>query len=209
MADRKNRIKVLAAERNLSVAELAKISGVQPHNLRRYARQEAQPRLEMAQKIAAALQVSLDDVMGTSLGKPQTAAPASTPAGRIPVFGAAQGGVGFDITDVSAPVDYIIAPDYLAGSSSAYAVLVTGDSMEPRFYAGETLFVHPGLPVRSGDDVVIQMKAQEETHAVVKRFVRRSNGDLICEQFNPAVEVRFKADNAIAVHKVVGTKIAG
>ena len=206
MLNRSNRIKVLAAERNLSVAELAKMSGVQPHNLRRYARQEAQPRLEIAQQIAEALGVSLDDVMGTKLGS-SVAPPGAREGRRIPVYGAAQGGIGYDITDVSSPVDYLAAPEWVAGNDNSYAVLVSGESMEPRFFAGEVLFVHPGLPPTPGDDVVIQIAEGRETHAVVKRLVRRSNGKIICQQFNPAAEVVFEAAAVVAVHRVVGVRI--
>jgi len=205
MVERRNKIRILAAERNLSVAELAKLSGVQPHNLRRYARQEAQPRIEIANKIAEALNVSLDEVMGTNLGSAPMSAPPPTHR-TIPVYGAAQGGVGHDITDVSAPIDHIAAPDWIAGNPNAYAVIVTGDSMEPRFFAGETLFIHPGLPPKPGDDVIVQLDNGSSSQAVVKRLTRRTAAKLICEQFNPPTDVQFDATEVKSVHRVVGAK---
>lgn len=205
MVERRNKIRILAAERNLSVAELAKLSGVQPHNLRRYARQEAQPKIEIANKIAEALNVSLDEVMGTKLGVGSISA-LPTKIRTIPVFGAVQGGLGQDITDVLAPIDYMPAPEWIAGNPNAYAVIVTGDSMEPRFFAGEILFVHPGLPPKPGDDVVVQLSNGSKSEAVVKRLIRRTASKLICEQFNPPINVEFDAAEVKSVHRIVGAK---
>lgn len=204
--DRRNRIKFLAADRGLTIAELAVQCGLQPHNVRRYARQEAQPRLEIAEKIAVTLKVPVDEVLGTQLGVIPSPLSISSSNRRIPVYGAAQGGVGFDITDCREPVDSIVAPSYLEGSMNAYAVLVVGDSMQPRFYAGETLFVHPGLPVKHNDWVVLQLQAGDEHHALVKQYINTSNGDVVLRQLNPEKELKFKKTDVIALHKITGTK---
>jgi len=207
-ADRRNRIRVLAAERGMTIAELAARVGMQPHTLRRYTRHEAEPKLEIAEKIASILGVSIDEVLGTAIAtiKVNDGISQSRTGRRIPVFGAAQGGVGFDISQVDTPVDSIIAPEYLDSCPDPYGVYVVGESMEPRFYAGEVLLVHPGKPIRAGDWVVVQFRAGPETHAIVKRFLRSSNGHVTLEQLNPAKELRFDRTEVIAVHKIVGTK---
>ncbi len=51
-SERKNRIKILAAQADMSIPALAEKVDVQPHTIRRYTRQEAQPRIELAEKIA-------------------------------------------------------------------------------------------------------------------------------------------------------------
>ena len=63
--ERKNRIKILAAERDLTVAALARLVGVHAATLRTYTRQHRQPPLKKAKKIADALGISVDDVIGT------------------------------------------------------------------------------------------------------------------------------------------------
>lgn len=201
---RQNRIAVLAAEHAMSVSELARRADVQPHNLRRYTRQEAQPRLELAEKIAAALGVSVNEVLGTQIenGPTQVA-----PGRKLPVYGSAQGGAGFDITDVSSPIDFMNCPTDLMNSPDAYAVMVSGESMEPRFRAGETLLVQPGVPVRPGDDIVIQLERDDRIEALVKRFERRKNGDVICSQFNPERELEFESETILNIHKVVGSRL--
>ena len=63
--NRKNQIRRLAAENNITIAKLAVAIGVQPHTLRRYTRHEAEPKLELAEKLAQFFDVSVADVIGT------------------------------------------------------------------------------------------------------------------------------------------------
>lgn len=204
---RRNRIRMLAAERGITIAELAIAVGMQPPALRRYTRHEAEPKLEIAQAIAAYFDVPVDQVLGTEPDSwPLQKISVSERAQRIPVFGAAQGGIGFDVTDVDAPVDWLPRPQYLDGANDPYGVYIVGDSMEPRFFAGEIVFVHPGKPVKRGDYVVVQLAAGSEKHAIVKQFRGFGDGHLLLEQLNPPKEVRFPRDAVLAVHRIVGTQ---
>ena len=65
--DRKNQIRVLAAKNEISIAKLAVEVGVRPHTLRRYTRHDAEPRLELCEKIAEFLGVSVAEVLGTEI----------------------------------------------------------------------------------------------------------------------------------------------
>jgi len=62
----KNGIKKLCGQTEISISDLARRIGMQPHTLRRYTRmredgsQEAQPSIELATKIAKALDVSVE-----------------------------------------------------------------------------------------------------------------------------------------------------
>ncbi len=203
---RRNRIRLLAAERGLTIAELAIAIDMQPHTLRRYSRHEAEPKIEIAEKIANYFGVSRDHVIGDETDiKPL---PRQTNGHKIPVYGAAQGGTGFDVTDVATPVDMLPTPHYVANANDAYGVFVVGESMEPRFIEGEIVIVHPGKPARRGDWVVVQLQAGDEQHAIVKRFKSMSSDHIILEQLNPAQEVRFVRGDVIALHKIVGVQLA-
>src|SRR5215471_12365645 len=60
--------------------------------------------------------------------------------GRIPAYGQAVGGKdGEFILNGNRIVD-VLAPPSLQGVPDAYAVYVVGDSMEPRYFAGEAVF---------------------------------------------------------------------
>tara|TARA_R110000737_G_scaffold155055_1_gene184000 strand:+ start:128 stop:448 length:321 start_codon:yes stop_codon:yes gene_type:complete len=61
---RKNRIKILCAEHDMNVRELAEAIKMAPSALRRYTRQELQPRLSLAERIAAFLNCTVEEVLG-------------------------------------------------------------------------------------------------------------------------------------------------
>ena len=170
--------------------------------------------------------VSLDwliDGRGVRLGGGDgapTGAPAASPAApprnaelggparfgaRIPAYGQAVGGRdGEFILNGNRIVD-ILAPPSLQGVPDAYAVYVVGDSMEPRYFAGEAVFVNPRLPVRRGDFVVAQIAVEdgEPPHAYIKRFVAREARSLKLEQFNPKKMLEFPMGRVISVHRII------
>jgi phage repressor protein C with HTH and peptisase S24 domain len=123
----------------------------------------------------------------------------------IPAYGQAVGGKdGEFILNGNRIVD-ILAPPSLQGVPDAYAVYVVGDSMEPRYFAGEAVFVNPRLPVRRGDFVVAQIAADEgePPHAYIKRFVLREARNLKLEQFNPKKILEFPVNRVISVHRII------
>ena len=124
---------------------------------------------------------------------------------RIPAYGQAVGGRdGEFILNGNRIVD-VLAPPSLQGVPDAYAVYVVGDSMEPRYFAGEAVFVNPRLPVRRGHFVVAQIAVQEgePPHAYIKRFVAREERLLRLEQFNPRKALEFPVGRVISVHRII------
>ena len=65
----------------------------------------------------------------------------------LPVLGAVKGGSeGFYFNEGEAK-EYLVRPPILAGVATAFALYVEGDSMEPRYFAGELLYVNPNRPI--------------------------------------------------------------
>ena len=60
----KNRIKEAIAKNNMTIPELAEKIGMKPSALRPYTRQERQPRLNLAEKIAKTCNLSVSFVLG-------------------------------------------------------------------------------------------------------------------------------------------------
>lgn len=106
-------------------------------------------------------------------------------------------------------VGRVFLPPKLEGVEGAYAVRVFGTSMEPRFKAGETIWLDPNEPVRAGDDVVVQLRAGgvEGQESYIKEFRSRSRRVLRLWQHNPdeaeTCELEFDERSVLAVHKVV------
>lgn len=123
---------------------------------------------------------------------------------RMPLYGHAVGGKHGEFVLNGNKIDDILAPPMLRGVREAYGVYVVGESMEPRYFAGEVLYINPRVPIRRGDFVVAQIAHDEHTPplAYVKRFV--SNGETLkLEQFNPHEVLEFDATDVVSIHKVV------
>lgn len=104
--------------------------------------------------------------------------------------------------------DYIERPPSLQGVTSAYAVYVADTSMVPRYFPGETLHIHPGRAITSGEDtfVVVQIKPEadgEAPRALVKRYLRQTGDTLVLEQFNPQRELVFPLDQIETIHLII------
>lgn len=126
----------------------------------------------------------------------------------LPVLGAAKGGHGGVFMENGQALEHIARPSFLADVRDAYAVYMVGYSMEPRYFAGETLFVHPHRPVRQNDFVVIQLAPETEggdMEYMVKQFVRQDARRLQVREYGPKTRMfELPASRVIAVHKIVG-----
>lgn len=105
-------------------------------------------------------------------------------------------------------IDWIPRPANLAGAKDAYAVYISGDSMQPRYHAGELAHIHPGKPPTVGSYVLVQKRPAHEgeaPRAVIKRLVRRSGNKITLEQYNPAKTFEIRVDEVVSMHRVVGS----
>jgi phage repressor protein C with HTH and peptisase S24 domain len=105
-------------------------------------------------------------------------------------------------------IDMVDRPASLAGVPNAYAVYVVGASMEPRYFQGELVMIHPGKPVTNGAFVLVQRKPKadgEPPLAVVKRLVKRTATKTVLEQFNPVKTFDIRNDEIVSIHRVVGS----
>jgi len=125
--------------------------------------------------------------------------------GWIPVYGHAVGGKDGEFVLTGNQVSEVPAPPSLSHVRDAYAVYVVGDSMEPRYFAGETVFVNPRLPISRGAFVVAQISKGEEAgpRAYVKRFVSQDAKRLRLEQYNPKKMLEFAMSAVVAIHRIV------
>lgn len=123
----------------------------------------------------------------------------------IPLYGHAVGGQDGEFVLDGNKLDDISAPPSISGAKDAYAVTVAGDSMEPRYEDGETVFVDPNRRVHRGDYVVAQIQYEEEGPrlAYIKRFIKHTADELVLEQFNPPKQLTFPHANVHSVHYIV------
>lgn len=142
--------------------------------------------------------------MGNVAGR---AEPVAFPARRIPVYGHAMGGLEGALILDNIPVDQVECLPGLEFVPDAYAVYVIGDSMAPRYLAGECVYVHPAKQPRKGDYVVVQVAVDgEPSIGYVKQFVGYIEGSLVLSQLNPPTTISFEQHKVRAVHKIVGSR---
>lgn len=184
---------------------------------------EANPTADTLRKIAGVLQVTEAWLRGESdtpplLGIPEAkrvplpvAVDEAMPR-DLPVWGTAAGSVidnkieGFHMFS-GEPIDYVRRPPALARVRDAYAIYVTGDSMEPMHSNGDLRFVHPHRPVTAGDTAVVQTRNWESDpgQGYIKLFRRRKAETLVLEQLNPRATIEVPLKHVESMHRVLTT----
>lgn len=124
-----------------------------------------------------------------------------------------QAGAALDIEqtslDFGADPDYAPRPPAFASNRQLYCVYVWGDSMVPRFEAGDRLYVDPRRPPSVGDDVVVQLLGEPESDdgqvvvALIKRLARRNGSTIELQQYNPATSIVVETARVAAIHRIV------
>ena len=133
---------------------------------------------------------------------------------NVPVYSGAMG-TSFDFggrfpieaqtLDLGEHVDMVRRPPGIADAKGAYAIYIVGDSQSPRFDSGELAFVHPHRPVSAGDDVVVQLRDDDDrvACALVKRLLRRTLKSVRLRQFNPAIDFDVPQSRITAIHRIL------
>ena len=144
----------------------------------------------------------VDRALPLKAGAP-LAVPPLVAAGRdLPVMGAAKGGAeGFFFNEGEAK-EYVPRPSNLSGVADAFALYVNGDSMEPRYFAGELVYVHPNRPLTRSCFVAVETK---DGRGMLKQFLRRSDDHIILHQFNPEKDIRLARREVKRILRVVGS----
>ena len=130
----------------------------------------------------------------------------AVPQRDLPVMGAVKGGAeGFYFNEGDAK-EYVVRPPSLVGVSNAFALYVDGESMEPRYYAGEMLYVNPNRPVTRGCFVAVELA---DGQCLIKQFIRRNDDNLVLAQFNPPKEIRLPGAKVKRIYRITGSGEAG
>ncbi len=178
----------LAAESGLSASGLARRAGLDPTTFnpskRRMPDGRARwPSTESLAKVLDATGVGLDAFTSLVTGARALSTTRAT-ARRIPLIGLAQAGSEGFFDDGGYPVgggwDEVTLPEI--GDPHAYALEISGDSMEPVFRDGDMIIVSPAAPIRRGDRVVVRTAKGE---VMAKQLSRRSARRIELRSLNP------------------------
>jgi phage repressor protein C with HTH and peptisase S24 domain len=165
----------LAERSQLSASGLAKRAGLDPTTFNKSKRITAEgrprwPSTESIAKILIATGVTIDTFVGLITDKRGSTR-------TVPLIGLAQAGAGGYFDDAGFPVgrgwDEIAFPQI--DDEHAYALEISGDSMQPAYRDGDVIVVSPGSPVRRGDRVVVRTRKGE----VMAKELKRRTGKTI------------------------------
>lgn len=198
--------KILDSHRHLTQRGLAERMGLDPAavnrmlNGRRSIRAEEIPvieaylgqRLDLGVDITAAPRPrGLSDVPQADMSMP--AAPTLSDAmSPVPVR---------DIQGGEVAIDWTARHPAQAGLRQAFALYMPDDSMAPRYFAGEIVYVHPHRPAVPAQDVVI---VRHSGAYEVCRLLFADAQNLRVQVFNPSDEKMLTRSDITAVYAIVG-----
>jgi phage repressor protein C with HTH and peptisase S24 domain len=154
-------------------------------------------------KVLNATGASLEAFTSLVSGARTLASNLARPARQVPLIGFAQaGGEGF-FDDGGFPVgggwDEVSLPEI--ADPNAYALEISGDSMEPVYRDGDLVIVSPSAPIRRGDRVVMRTNKGE---VMAKQLTRRSARRVELKSLNPAhPDYSFDLTEVAWVHRVI------
>ncbi|MBB5692252.1 helix-turn-helix transcriptional regulator [Roseomonas sp. GCM10028921] len=195
----------LAAENGLSASGLARKAGLDPTAFNPSKRigpdgRARWPSTESVAKVLAATGAGMDEFASLITGNIRAS---GRPSRRIPLIGLAQAGSSGYFDDGGYPVgggwDEISLPE--VGDPNAYALEISGDSMEPVFRDGDVIIVSPSAPVRRGDRVVVRTRGGE---VMAKELMRQSAKRVELASLNPAhPNYSFDLEELTWMHRIV------
>ncbi|MET4260012.1 hypothetical protein ABIC09_004972 [Bradyrhizobium sp. S3.12.5] len=78
------------------------------------------------------------------------------------------------------PVEYRPCPPQCAGVTGAFGIFLPDDSLAPRAWAGEVLYVHPNKPAVANADVYVKLKSPEENRIAILRCLNADERSMEC-----------------------------
>jgi hypothetical protein len=146
---------------------------------------------------------SVMPMTGGSSGLPQGAFAVDLGARDLPVRGLTEGGDGHYAFDPD-PIEWCYRPAALNGVRDAFALYVTGTSMEDVLMEGTLVMVHPSQPARAMDLVVVE---KIDGSVLVKRLVRRTENAVLLRRYNPVGDFEIARAEVKAVFRVIATQV--
>jgi len=186
----------LATRAGLSASGLARRAGLDPTTFNKSKRvtPQGRPRWPSTESIAKALAATATpfDIF-VRLIEPSAAAAARS----VPLIGFADAGTRGSFDDGGFPAgegwNEVVFP--AVDDEHAYAIEVSGQSMEPPYRNGDIIIVSPAAPIRRGDRVVVRTRSGE---VMAKELKRKTSKSIELKSLNDG-----HADRTLAVSDVL------
>jgi phage repressor protein C with HTH and peptisase S24 domain len=192
----------LAARAGLSPSGLAKKAGLDPTTFNKSKRITPEgrarwPSTESVSKSLAATGATIEQFVALISDSSRP------PAEAVPLIGFAEAGSGgyFDDGGFPAGKGWDEIPFPAVEDEHAYALEISGNSMQPAYRDGTIIIVAPSAPIRRGDRVVVKTKNGE---VMAKELKRKTAKTLELKSLNPEHDDRVLAtDQVVWVARIV------
>jgi phage repressor protein C with HTH and peptisase S24 domain len=192
----------LAARAGLSPSGLAKKAGLDPTTFNKSKRITPEgrarwPSTESVSKSLAATGATIEQFVALISDSSRP------PAEAVPLIGFAEAGAGgyFDDGGFPAGKGWDEIPFPAVEDEHAYALEISGNSMQPAYRDGTIIIVAPSAPIRRGDRVVVKTKNGE---VMAKELKRKTAKTLELKSLNPEHDDRVLAtDQVVWVARIV------
>jgi phage repressor protein C with HTH and peptisase S24 domain len=192
-------IDALAERHGMTASALARAAGLDPTTFNKSKRvtAEGRPRWPNTESLSRILEATGTDPEAFLAGNGEAR------TNRVPLIGFAQAGGGGYFDDAGFPIgggwEETAFPEIK--DEHAYALEVTGDSMEPFYREGDVIVVSPAAEVRRGDRVVVKTVAGE---VMAKVLARRTRERIELHSFNPAHDPRvLKPQDILWIARII------
>lgn len=151
-------LKMLRNKKGLSQAKLAEELGVSASTVAMWESGEREPKnYETLELIADYFNVNMEVLLTGKLSP-----------NKIPVLGRVIAGI--PIEAVEEIIDYEEIPQSMAKNGEYFALQIKGDSMEPKFSAGDVVIVRKQEDVDNGDIAIVLVNGDEATVKKIRKF---------------------------------------
>ena len=143
---------------------------------------------------------------GATVARPVSLNAASAGQRDLPVHSAfREGSDGFWFIDGDAK-EFVERPANLRGVANAFALYADGETMQPRYFAGELLFVNPNRPITPNCFVAVEMM---DGRGQIRQFLRRTHDGIFLRRLNPDHEQRLPAAEVKRMYRITGSAALG
>ncbi len=98
--------------------------------------------------------------------------------------------------------EFVERPANLRGVANAFALYAAGDDMQPRYLAGELLYVNPNRPITPNCFVAVEFA---DGRGLVRQFLRRTHDGVFVRRLHPDQEVRLPAPEVKRLYRITGS----
>lgn len=196
----------VAAAKGWSLAQLASELGVSYETVRKWVTGDNAPNRNRTNQIAELLGKTPEWVL---FGTVEDASPEVEPAGQlkprlhVPVVGEVKGGENGFLDELQYPVGHGEGfVEFPTSDPNAYAVRVRGESMHPRYRAGEFVVIEPSIEPQEGDDVIVTCVNGRK---MLKELSRMRDGEVELRSVNNGfAPITLQADEVDSIQLVAG-----